>query len=281
MLADMTSKKAIQSFSSALLAWCVTFHPTRQWSAYLSASSAVIVAGAPSRMYGDHTSYQKLLLELLHLHPLGHFGTAPDGNCLFNGISQCISGLSPSQVSQHKHQGQQHHARLWHEAADVLSADPILQRQMQDMTDYALNRFPGVTQQHALHPDIPLSQLVATAIRKDKQWAGIWVTKALAIALERNIMVISTHGSLMYFKSRSRHSRNSQAVPYAAYPAGVNTRRATTKYDVPIEALEAATCFVVWDGKGHYWAALRSAAPPTQEALTAQGYAVEATPKAA
>lgn len=90
---------------------------------------------------------------------------------------------SLSQISQHKHQGQQHHARLQHEAADVLSADPVLQRQMQDMSDYALNLFPGVTQQHALHPDIPLSRLVATAIRRDKQWAGMW---SLAIALKRS-----------------------------------------------------------------------------------------------
>ena len=153
---------------------------------------------------------------------------------------------------------------------------------MQDMTDYALNQFPGVTQQHARHPDVPVSQLIATAIRKDKQWAGIWVTKALAIALQRKIMVICTHGSCTYLKTRSEHSRtHGQTVPYIAYPSHANTRRAASKYDVPIEALETATCFVVYHGKSHYWAALRSAAPPTQEDLEAHGYAVEATPKAA
>ena len=103
---------------------------------------------------------------------------------------------------------------------------------MQDMTDDAVNQFPGVTQQHACHPDVPVSQLVATGIRKDKQWAGIWVTKALAIALQRNIMVIGTNGSCMCFKSRSEHSRtHGQTVPYATYPSGANTRRAASKYE--------------------------------------------------
>ena len=163
-----------------------------------------------------------------------------------------------------------------------MTADPVVQQQMQDMTDYALNQFPGVTQQHARHPDVPVSQLIATAIRKDKQWAGIWVTKALAIALQRKIMVICTHGSCTYLKTRSEHSRtHGQTVPYIAYPSHANTRRAASKYDVPIEALETATCFVVYHGKSHYWAALGSAAPPTQEDLEAHGYAVEATPKAA
>ena len=62
--------------ATAMLACCncLVFHPTRQWWAYWSASSAVIVAGGPTRMYGEHSSYQKLLLELLHLHPLGYLG---------------------------------------------------------------------------------------------------------------------------------------------------------------------------------------------------------------
>ncbi|DBB03605.1 TPA: hypothetical protein ACH3X3_010938 [Trebouxia sp. C0006] len=140
-------------------------------------------------------------------------------------------------------------------------------------------RFPGVTQQHALHPDIPFSRLVATATRKDKQWAGMWITKTLASALKHNIMVIGSHGSCMYFKSRSEHSRtHGQTVPYAAYPSGANTRQAASKHDVPIGALEAATCFVVWDVKGHYSPAIAASSTPTQEALTAQGYAVE-TPR--
>ncbi len=119
-------------------------------------------------------------------------------------------------------------------------------------------RFPGVTQQHTLHPDIPLSRVVATAIRKDKQWAGMWVTKALAITLERNIMVIGNHSSCMYFQSSSEHSRtHGQTMPYAACPSGANTR-AASKHDVPIEALEAATYFVVWDVTGHYSPAICS-----------------------
>ena len=108
-------------------------------------------------------------------------------------------------------------------------------------------RFPGVTQQHALHPDIPLSRLVATAIRKDKQWAGMWITKTLVSALKHNIMVTGSPSSCMYFKSRSEHSRtHGQIVPYAAYPSGANTRQAASKRDVPTEALEAATA--LWCG---------------------------------
>lgn len=141
-------------------------------------------------------------------------------------------------------------------------------------------QFPGVTQQHALHPNIPLSRLVATAIRKDKQWAGMWVTKALAIALKHNIMVIGSHGSCMYFKSRSEHSRtHGQTVPYAAYPSGANTRQAASKHDVPIEALETATCFVVWDVKGHYSPAICSPSNSNSGGLDSTGLCSGSNPQ--
>ncbi|DBA74223.1 TPA: hypothetical protein ACH3X1_011013 [Trebouxia sp. C0004] len=40
-------------------------------------------------------------------------------------------------------------------------------------------------------------------------------------------------------------------------PRGKHTRKGNNWVDLPSEALDAATCFIVYDGQAHFWAALR------------------------
>ncbi|DBA73231.1 TPA: hypothetical protein ACH3X1_011296 [Trebouxia sp. C0004] len=71
-------------------------------------------------------------------------------------------------------------------------------------------------------------------------------------------------------------SRGSQTWPSVFYLRDKHTRKGNNRIDLPSEALDAATCFIVYDGQAHFWAALRDAEPPTLEQMLAAGMVMEA-----
>ena len=166
-----------------------------------------ILLQRPAEMYGDHTIYQDRSLKLLRLVPLEYMGTSPDGNCLFNDTSQCTSDLSHEEMSQHPFRTQHLQAELRQKAAGLLQTDPWLEKHMSGLQDNAFPGYSNLCSEHCLRPEVPVSQLLASAIINDKAWAGTWCAKALAIVVQHNLVVISTHGLVLYTNSNDPDSR--------------------------------------------------------------------------
>ncbi|DBA94478.1 TPA: hypothetical protein ACH3X1_002071 [Trebouxia sp. C0004] len=121
------------------------------------------------------------------------------------------------------------------------------------------------------------SHLLASAIASPKTWAGTWSIKALAIALHRNFVVINPGKCELYTRDGAVNSRGSQTWPSVFYPRDKHTRKGNNRVDLPSEALDAATCFIVYDGQAHFWAALHDAEPPTLEQMLAAGMVMGAS----
>ena len=126
------------------------------------------VAEGPAEMYGDHTVYQERTLKLLRLVPLGYMATSPDGNCLFNATSQCMSCFTREEMLQHPFRGQHLQAELRHKAAGLLRTDPVFEKNMSELQENVLQGYPHLRSEHCLHPEVPVSQLLASAIINDK-----------------------------------------------------------------------------------------------------------------
>lgn len=202
---------------------------------------------------GEETVYQCDMLVSLSAHSLGYFGTSPDGNCLFNAISQCTSQLNPAQIADHPQHGQHRQAEYRQIAGDVMCSDQTFQQVMRKNVDDILYNNRDIRKQHAAHPEVLIWQQLATLTRKNKQWVGIWAIKALAIALQLDIVVFGLVSTLFYSKSSITDNRyRGKDCPYINYPRGSGTRRNPIR-DLPLEALSPATCFVVYHGSGHFW----------------------------
>ena len=79
-----------------------------------------------------------------------------------------------------------------------------------------------------------------------------------AIALQLGIVVFVQVDVVFYSKSSSTDNRHTgRELPYIKYPHG-NRRRSNATCDLLLEDLCLATCFVVYDGCGHLWAALQT-----------------------
>jgi hypothetical protein len=47
---------------------------------------------------GGLTYFQQESMNRLNLQSVGYMGTSPDGNCMFNGVSQGLSGMSAAAI---------------------------------------------------------------------------------------------------------------------------------------------------------------------------------------
>lgn len=233
---------------------------------------------ASKTRYGQETGYQKTTLKTLRLRSLTYSGTCPDGNCLFNAASQCTSGLAYDTLLQQADRGQDQHAALRQKAVDTLQSSESIGRGMQDAetAEYTLGTYPQQLRLYKQNPTAAASHLLASAIASNKTWAGTWSIKALAIALHRNFVVINPERCELYTRDDAVDGRGSQTWPSVFYPRGKRTRKGDNWVDLPSEALDAATCFMVYDGQAHFWAALHDAVPPTLEEMLAAGMVIEA-----
>lgn len=211
------------------------------------------------------TYYQQGMLHDLALLSVGYFGTSPDGNCFFNAVAQCQSGLSAVQIRQSPGSGQERHSYLRNCAAVALQqSDQHCQDLVARDATFIRSTYPEVK---SMHPDLPLACAFGLAIKRDKSWVGGWCIKALAVTLGVNIVVLGSNALQLYTKSYS-DSRGWETSPYIQYPRQ-QTRRTVGK-QVPAEVLDPDTCFMVYNGKDHFWAALRSNAGLTTAQLQAR-----------
>ncbi|DBA78890.1 TPA: hypothetical protein ACH3X1_008772 [Trebouxia sp. C0004] len=218
------------------------------------------------------------MLKTLRLQSLTYSGTCPDGNCLFNAASQCTSGHVYDTLIQQADRGQDQHAELRQKAVDMLRSSVWISTGLQDeqTAEYTLGKYPQQLCFTSRTRQGGASQLLASAIASPKTWAGTWSIKALAVALHRNFVVINPEKCELYTRDDAVDSRGSQTWPSVFYPRGKHTRKGNNRVDLPSEALDAATCFIVYDGQAHFWAALRDAEPPTLEQMLAAGMVMEA-----
>ena len=150
-------------------------------------------------------------------------------------------------------------------AAQELQNNVQLQQLMQERGMYMLNKHPEIRSQMQRDPSALLAPLLASAIQQDRRWVGDWAIKALALAMQTPIIVINDHDLQLYTTSFGTGGRSFEKEAAIKYPRG-GTRRVPKK-DVPAEVLDPHTCFLVFNGRDHFWAALRSGAHVTKVQL--------------
>ena len=155
---------------------------------------------------------------------------------------QMGTDLSHEEMSQHPFRSQHLQAELRQKAAGLLQTDPWLEKHMSGLQDNAFPGYSKLCSEHCLRPEVPVSQLFASAIINDKAWAGAWCAKALAIVVQHNLVVISTHGLVLYSKSNDPDSRmKCVECCYIGCPCGAHTRRNDRRRDMLSEVLHADT----------------------------------------
>ncbi|DBA90315.1 TPA: hypothetical protein ACH3X1_003601 [Trebouxia sp. C0004] len=163
-------------------------------------------------------------------------------------------------------------------AVDTLRSSVWIGTGLQDeqTAEYTLGKYPQQLCLYKQNPTGGASHLMASAIASPKTWAGTWSIKALAIALHRNFVLtveVPRHGP----QSSTHREEDTRDMALSLLPTGKkHTRKGNNRVDLPSEALDAATCFIVYDGQAHFWAALRDAEPPTLEQMLAAGMVMEA-----
>lgn len=156
---------------------------------------------------------------------------------------------------------------------DTLLTDVELQAVLQHNPQAILSNYAEINVQHKRQPSVPIANLLASAVAKDRVWVGYACVKALAVALGKGIVLICKSALILFTKDLVNGHRSNPDY-YAKYPIGYNTR-SVVKRDVPIEALHADTCFLVWNGSNHFWAAVRCAPPPDAAVLQQIGVCID------
>lgn len=220
---------------------------------------------------GETSPYQQDVLRQLRVRSLGCMGTSPDGNCLFNGVSQGLAGGTAEQVLQQPKQGQQRHAELRQQAANELRTNKWCLKQIQLDSVFVMNRDFALKSKHAAQPDVPTALLLASHVEQDKAWAGGYTITALALALHKHIFVVNTHGSALYAKSMDCWQAPKD---HGYYPHGCNSRR-SRRIDFPAVVLEDSTVFLIYNGRDHYWAAVRQGVVPRRAELEKAGLGID------
>lgn len=206
-------------------------------------------------------------MERLGLQSVGYMGTSPDGNCLFNAVAQGCSGLSAAFIKQHPGSGQERHIQMRMAAAARLQTDEQLQQLVQADHQHRTSSKPHTRAEHKRSPSAPVASLLGTAVQQDKAWVGGFCIKALALAW--NVAIVQLDGSTMqvYTKTHGHGGRMWDTEPAIKYPKA-HTRRMVGK-EAPAEVFDEDTCFIIYNGRDHFWAALRSGPPVTEAHLQA------------
>ena len=202
------------------------------------------------------------------LESVGYMGSSPDGNCLFNAIAQGRSGLSAVYVKRYPGSGQQEHTQLRKAAAAILQSDVLLQQVFQEYAGFWIHRYPAIKSAHERDPSVPIGVLAASVIQQDAEWVGTYCIKAVALALQIPIIVINRDGLQLFTRTFGHGGRGTAEIPVVQYPKA-GTRRTVAKV-LPAEVMDTDTCFVVYNGRDHFWAALRSDSPATEASLRAK-----------
>ena len=242
-------------------------------------SQSVWIAGFPKTASDKQTGYQDLWCGILSLESIGYFGTSPDGNCLFNALSQARSNVSSAQIHDHPGLGQDEHAQLRHLTAVQLQSNQEFSAILENSALHVCSKYEGLANQWKVAQTGPCpatcAALLASRIQHDKVWVGSWVAQAAALALHRDIIEIQPGRMLLHTKTMDRGGRSFDQESGILYPRAASRKRNTTRKDLPVEALHPATLFVIWNGKDHFWAALRRGAPPSRAAIKKKGFTVD------
>ena len=87
-----------------------------------------------------------------------------------------------------------------------------------------------------------------------------WLMKALAIVMKHNIITIAPSSMYLCCWDAPHEVFGYGKVAMTPYPATY----AKIQQDLPLEALQADTWFLIFDGQGHYWPAIRASHAPSQ-----------------
>lgn len=91
-------------------------------------------------------------------------------------------------------------------------------------------------------------------------WAGDWLMKALAIVTRHNIITLAP-SSLCLHSCHAPHEQHGYGIAaMKPYPASY----AKLQRDLPLEALDEDTWYLIYDGLNHYWPAVRAGHAPSQ-----------------
>lgn len=90
-------------------------------------------------------------------------------------------------------------------------------------------------------------------------WAGDWVLKALAIAMQRCIITISTSSLCLFTPHVTPMTGGAGKVAASNYPATYGR----VQRDLPVEALAPRLWFMMYDGIDHFWPAMSTGPPRT------------------
>ena len=91
-------------------------------------------------------------------------------------------------------------------------------------------------------------------------WAGDWLMKALAIATEHNIITIAANSMFLYCCAAPHEQDGYGVTAMRPYPATY----AKVQRDLPLEALDNNTWYLIFDGGIHYWPAIRTNDAPSR-----------------
>ncbi|DBA65570.1 TPA: hypothetical protein ACH3X2_003131 [Trebouxia sp. C0005] len=137
---------------------------------------------------GVLTYFQQESIDRLNLQSVCYMGKSPDGNCMFNGVSQGFSGMSAAAICLQPCNGEDRQAEL--RSMVVMHCSLMLQAVLQQDSQAILNNHAEFNVQQKRQPSVPIANLLASAVAKDKVWVGYACVKALAVALGKDVVLI-------------------------------------------------------------------------------------------
>ena len=109
--------------------------------------------------------------------------------------------MSREQLLTQPFKGQQQHASFRRQTAHVLRNDAWFAENIQQDRHSIFISVPILQVQHRHQPDVLVAHLLASHVEQNTEWAGGYAIRALAVAIQRTIVVINTFGSALFLKS--------------------------------------------------------------------------------
>jgi len=103
---------------------------------------------------GGLTCFQQDNINRLNLQSVGYMGTSPDGNCMFNGVSQGLSGMSAAAICLQPGNGEDRQAELRSMVVDTLLTDAELQAILQHDRQAILSNYAELNVQQKRQPSV-------------------------------------------------------------------------------------------------------------------------------
>lgn len=102
-------------------------------------------------------------------------------------------------------------------------------------------------------------------------WAGDWLMKTIAIVTKHNIITIDKSSMYLFTADAQSKLRSYGTIAMRPYPATYGK----VLRDLPHEALDVSTWYLVFDGDSHYWPAIRTGERPTQSSVQEAGLVLD------